>query len=523
VSADRPFQLDAGHVAELVAELAPLVAARRVTACVAAVPRDVVLLLEAPDPSGGTERIRLRLSSDPNAPRLHLQRARQERPSGPLGPFFRRLEQDLTGARVARLEQLGLDRAIALHFEDGPSGERRTLVLELYGPRANLVLCGPGERVLEVLVPPTAAAKKPRLMPGEPWSPPGGPPRAAPAGPGRLAVALEPAPDALGELTPDPRAPLSWLVETRLGAQALEADRDRSASDLRDRLRRKLARAQSLAAGLEQRAAAASQAERVRLDGELVKLALPRLTRGLGSIEVDDVFGGGERRTLALDPRRSPRENVEQYFERYRKLLRAEASVHQELELARAKARDLAALLAELEHPASDPQELEARALASSLLEPRQEGDVRKRRAPAPRKPYRSFEGARGAEIRVGRSARDNDELTFKHSRGNDVWLHTADAPGSHVVLRLEKESEPDPEDLLDAAHLAVHFSPLRGAPRAQVHVARRKEVHKPRGAKPGLVTLSGGRVLALRLQPDRLKRLLQSDRGLPGAEVEPA
>jgi hypothetical protein len=53
--------------------------------------------------------------------------------------------------------------------------------------------------------------------------------------------------------------------------------------------------------------------------------------------------------------------------------------------------------------------------------------------------------------------------------------------------------------------------------------MARRKEVHKPRGAKPGLVTLSGGRVLALRLQPDRLKRLLQSDRGLPGAEVEPA
>jgi predicted ribosome quality control (RQC) complex YloA/Tae2 family protein len=523
VSADRPLCLDAGHVAELVAELAPICAGRRVGACVAAVPRDVVLLLEAPGAEGGTERVRLRLSSDPSAPRLHLQRARQERPKGPLGPFFRRLEQDLAGARLTRLEQLGLDRAVALRFEESPSGERRTLVLELYGPRANLVLCGPGERVLEVLVPAAPGGKRPRLAPGEPWAPPGGPPRSAPAGPGRLAAALGPAQESLGELSADPRAPLSWLVETRLGTQADEAERERAASDLRDRLRRKLARAQSLVHGLELRAAAAGQAERVRLDGELAKLALPRLARGMASIEVEDVFGDSQPRKLELDPRRSPRENVELYFERYRKLLRAEVSVHQELELARGKQRDLAALLDELERPASDPQALERRALDSGLLEPRQEGDIRKRKAPEPRKPYRAFAGAHGSEIRVGRSARDNDELTFKHSRGNDVWLHTADAPGSHVVLRLDKVAEPDAEDLLDAAHLAVHFSPLRGAGRAQVHVARRKEVHKPRGAKPGLVTLSGGRVHSVRLQPERLRRLLQADRGQPGAEPEPS
>jgi predicted ribosome quality control (RQC) complex YloA/Tae2 family protein len=72
---------------------------------------------------------------------------------------------------------------------------------------------------------------------------------------------------------------------------------------------------------------------------------------------------------------------------------------------------------------------------------------------------------------------------------------------------------EPDPEELLDAAHLAVHFSPLREAKGASVHVCRRKEVHKPRGAKPGLVTVSGGRRLQLRMQPERLTRLLSPDR----------
>ena len=109
----------------------------------------------------------------------------------------------------------------------------------------------------------------------------------------------------------------------------------------------------------------------------------------------------------------------------------------------------------------------------------------------------------------VGRAARDNDQLTFQHAKGNDLWLHTADAPGSHVVLRLPGKADPDPEEVLDAATLAVHFSPLNETSRADVHVARVKEVRKPRGAKPGLVTLSGGKTLRIRMQPERLQRLL--------------
>jgi predicted ribosome quality control (RQC) complex YloA/Tae2 family protein len=139
---------------------------------------------------------------------------------------------------------------------------------------------------------------------------------------------------------------------------------------------------------------------------------------------------------------------------------------------------------------------------------------VRKKKAPTPRIAYRAFHSKRGTEIRVGRNARDNDTLTFRHAHGNDIWLHTAEAPGSHVVLKVQPRSEPDDEDLLDAAHLAVHFSPLRGAKRCPVHVARRKEVHKPRGAKPGLVTLSGGRILQVRVQPERLERLLRPQKG---------
>ncbi len=235
-------------------------------------------------------------------------------------------------------------------------------------------------------------------------------------------------------------------------------------------------------------------------------------------IEVEDFLAeGAPLRRIALDPKLSGQENLQRVFERARKLERSAAAVEGELALARERVGELEALAREAQDCA-EPAALDSRAVERGLLDARQVGDARKRpAAPAPRLPYRSFAGASGAEIRVGRTAKDNDELSFRHARGNDVWLHTADAPGSHVVLRLEGRGEPESEDLLDAAHLALHFSPLRGATRGRIHVARCKEVHKPRGAKPGLVQLSGGKSLEIRVQPGRLERLLGTRRG-PGA-----
>ena len=120
------------------------------------------------------------------------------------------------------------------------------------------------------------------------------------------------------------------------------------------------------------------------------------------------------------------------------------------------------------------------------------------------------FVGTHGSEILVGRTSKDNDTLTIRLARGSDYWLHTADAPGSHVVLCTPKGKEPDHEEVLDAAHLAIHFSPIRGTDRAPVHVAQRKHIHKPKGAKPGLVALSGGRILEVRMQQERLDALLR-------------
>ena len=181
--------------------------------------------------------------------------------------------------------------------------------------------------------------------------------------------------------------------------------------------------------------------------------------------------------------------------------------------MARARLESLETLRARVDEADADAAALESEAVERGLLEAPQEADARRRPEVAPRLPYRVFLASRGSEVRVGRSASDNDELTLRHCRGSDLWLHTADAPGSHVVLRLAKGAVADEEGVLDAAHLAVHFSPLRDARRALVHVAPRKLVHKPRGAKPGLVSLSGGRTIDLRVQQERIERLLRSTR----------
>jgi predicted ribosome quality control (RQC) complex YloA/Tae2 family protein len=519
------MRLTSAHVAELAAELAPLLCGRRVARVAARPPRTLGLVLEDPQaPAGGRgprSRAELVLCADPDLPRLWLTSPRTSA-DGPVGPFFQRALREMEGARLSVLAAQPGERVVRLRLEDTPAGEPRWLVLELFGRNATLVLLDRAERVLIALDPPQEPIQDAaRLRPGALWSLP---PRAATGRAAPQGAALP----TLRELARDANVPLdhptpcSAFVEQELGRLAERTARARAATDLRKRLERAQERARSTLAGLEARRSAGAQAERVRQDGELLLAHLRDLARGQRSVRLPDSFQeGAPPRELELDPARSPQENARAYFERYKKLARGAARVESELALARAKALELEGLLAELAQSDSDPFELEQRASSAGLLVARASVHAREREPvrQRPRLPYRTFLASSGSEIRVGRSASDNDELTLRHARGNDLWLHTADAPGSHVVLRLEGGAEPTQEDLLDAAHLAVHFSPLRERARAQVHVARVKQVHKPRGAKPGLVTLSGGKHLSLRLEPARLERLLAS-RAQPGEQA---
>jgi predicted ribosome quality control (RQC) complex YloA/Tae2 family protein len=93
-------------------------------------------------------------------------------------------------------------------------------------------------------------------------------------------------------------------------------------------------------------------------------------------------------------------------------------------------------------------------------------------------------------EVLVGRAARDNDTLTFKIAKPNDLWLHAADYPGSHVIVRNPTRKEIPQRTLIEAAQLAAHFSQANKDPKVDVHYTQRKFLSKPKGVAPGLVRL---------------------------------
>jgi predicted ribosome quality control (RQC) complex YloA/Tae2 family protein len=133
-----------------------------------------------------------------------------------------------------------------------------------------------------------------------------------------------------------------------------------------------------------------------------------------------------------------------------------------------------------------------------------------KRKVPARLLPKR-YRTQDGLEIWVGRSDEANDYVTTRLARGNDLFFHLEGYPGSHVILRTEGRLDPSSDSILDACELAVHFSRLKNADRADVHVAPIKNVKKPKGAKPGLVFVRGGRTVHLKRDAKRLQNILAS------------
>jgi hypothetical protein len=144
-----------------------------------------------------------------------------------------------------------------------------------------------------------------------------------------------------------------------------------------------------------------------------------------------------------------------------------------------------------------------------------------KPKAPAPRLPYHVYESIEGIEIRVGRGAQDNDELSCNraHRDGANWWMHVAGHPGSHVVIRSTEDNllATHKQTVLDAAVLAAVNSKAGGG-RVQVSLTRCRNVSKPAGAKAGLVQLTGDVhtvTVDVKGESKRLERLKKVDTSL--------
>jgi predicted ribosome quality control (RQC) complex YloA/Tae2 family protein len=129
-----------------------------------------------------------------------------------------------------------------------------------------------------------------------------------------------------------------------------------------------------------------------------------------------------------------------------------------------------------------------------------------------PLPPYRTFVTASGARVLVGRGADRNDALTFHVARPHDLWLHAKNRTGAHVVVPLDRSSTCPSEVLVDAAHLAAHFSEARDEAVVEVQYTPRRYLRKPKGSAPGLVVVDREKVLVLRREEGRLRALLERE-----------
>jgi predicted ribosome quality control (RQC) complex YloA/Tae2 family protein len=488
--------LTAEEIEAVVAELAPLAGARVDGVRVHA---ERALTLELFGPAGPA---RLLLSAEPDVTRVHAARARPPR-AAPPSAFQQLLRRELPGVRLAALEAAPADRVVVLRL-DGPRGAVR-LVAELTGRHGNLFLVG-ADGVIRASAGRNLSRRR-LLVPGEPYVAPAPRPSAEAAGAGA-------APGRAARFAPVPgeRFPLSAAIEDAYAAREEERLLAEARRRLREPLRAGVARAARALEKLAEEAARVPAAESDRRTGDLLKQNLGRVPRGAREVALTEWTEEGPREAMvALDPALSAQANMERYYHRYRRIADSAARVAARAAEVRHRAEALRALLAELDHAplgALERLERDARRLGAGP-----------RPAPAPRRkrdepppPYRSFRSLSGAPILVGKGAEENDALTVRVARGNDLWLHARGLPGAHVVVRIEKGRAPDQDTLLDAAHLAAHFSDARGAPQVEVVSTRAKYVRKVKGAAPGAVTYSQEKVLFLRVEPGRVERLLAEE-----------
>ncbi|MCB1155472.1 DUF814 domain-containing protein, partial [bacterium] len=249
--------------------------------------------------------------------------------------------------------------------------------------------------------------------------------------------------------------------------------------------------------------------------GDHLAANLHLVRQGASEVTVADLYGG-EPVTVPLDPALSPSKNLDRFYRRARRDRRKIEGLRRRIDEMTEREWWLDERREALAAAGDDTEAL--RALESKLTDdglltapkPKQVISGKKKAAQVPSGPRR-FTAKDGSEILVGRTSTENDELTFRIGRGNDLWLHAAGAAGSHVVVRSAKGREVDHETLLDAATLAVHYSKVSRQESGEVKYTPCKNVRKPKGAPPGKVIASPAKTIFVRVEPDRLARLQAS------------
>ncbi len=271
-------------------------------------------------------------------------------------------------------------------------------------------------------------------------------------------------------------------IVSRKRAGVAEADEEKQTVSAVKRTVKRLAKRVEK---LERDVAAAADFDSYRRIGELLQTHFTDLKKGLSEITLNDLMTG-EPVTVSLDPKDSPADSVESYFRRYRKGKEGLEMLERRLAITRDELTSTERMLADLEVNFVQASQQYAADIAALL--PR---DAEGKGGDAPRLPYREHTLSTGLTIFIGRDGSDNDRTTFDFAKPYELWFHTQQCPGSHVVMKFPNKSfQPSKREIEETAAIAAWHSKARNDTLVPVIYAERRYVRKPRKAKPGLVTV---------------------------------
>lgn len=296
--------------------------------------------------------------------------------------------------------------------------------------------------------------------------------------------------------------PLDALIAFSRGAPEI-VDAARAAVEpeettrLREALEDRLHRSEKKIRALEAEVDTSRDPDELRQLGHLLLARKSEIRPGSEAVQIEDFTGETVR--IELDPTLDAVGNAENFYDRARRLERAAAELPARIATAR---RRVARTERALERLAADGPDDELWRMVGGRKRVLGSGGGGGSAERGERLPYRVFRTSGGREIRVGRSAASNDDLTFHHSAPEDIWLHVRQAPGSHVILRWGRRDQNPPEsEIAEAALVAAVHSQARGSRVVPVAWTRRKYVRKPRKAGPGTVVPE--RTETVFVQPD--------------------
>ncbi|MBR6696428.1 MAG: NFACT family protein [Oscillospiraceae bacterium] len=233
----------------------------------------------------------------------------------------------------------------------------------------------------------------------------------------------------------------------------------------------------------------------LKLKGDLINANIWRLEKGQKKAVLENYYDDNKEIEIALDERLSPAQNAQKYYSEYRKSVNAEIKL---TELIEKGEKELIYIDSVLDSLMRSTTENEVLLLRQELAEQgylRLKGGKQK---PPKELPPMEFVSSDGFKILVGRNNKQNDKLTLKTAEKTDIWLHTKDIPGSHVIICAEGNEVPE-NTITEAAVLAAYHSKGKNSAQVPVDYVEVRFVKKPSGAKPGMVIFTNNRTLYIR------------------------